>query len=530
VVGNAVLVGSDDGHLYALGVSEGDEIWQFETDAEVMPTPTVVDATVYIGDATGTIYALDIDQPPDVTVEVTPENPRSGERITLTATIANPNSDRTPRFQWDFTNDGSIDRTGRTITHTFANSGTYTIRLVVMLDDRQVSTVMHQLTIESAEMIKDVPGGAAGVGLFGLAAFAGGALAWSRWSGTESEDNSSAGIDGATADAPTDDEIASSVAGGAPDHDPHQRRTRTYHTSGRPPDEIPRVPEIELTYEEIDIGDRIGAGGNADVNEAVVTREGIDHRLAIKRPRFEGTIKADLVDRFLREAETWNELDDHDNIVGVVDWGSSPTPWIALEYMDGGSLGDLLDGDLGDWSGEMDIPQALWTSLSVLRGVKHAHDYGVAHLDLKPENILFRRTGSGEWQVPKVGDWGLAKLLLKHSMSMDQLSPRYAAPEQFDSETYGAPDKQTDIYQLGAVFYELFTGRPPITGDGASVMYEVLEGEIVPPTELQSNLPSAIDDVLLTALSKRKTDRYESVLYLRDELNDIYESIEIVRE
>jgi len=181
-----------------------------------------------------------------------------------------------------------------------------------------------------------------------------------------------------------------------------------------------------------------------------------------------------------------------------------------MEYMDGGDLGERL--------GSMDFEQALWTAIRITTAVRHAHRRGVAHLDLKPQNILFR-TVDGKWDVPKVADWGLSKHLLNHSQTIDGMSPRYAAPEQFN-EDIGKKDDITDVYQLGAVFYELFTGRPPFDGTPTEIMYSTVSEEPSPPSNI-ADLPDALDDILLKALAKNKNERYESILYFRDDLKDL---------
>jgi|GEM_PF-5903502 len=277
-----------------------------------------------------------------------------------------------------------------------------------------------------------------------------------------------------------------------------------------PPQSIPRVTGRSLAYDAFEKEEVIGRGGNADVYRVVVPS--IDEPIAVKEPRVDGTLHSETVARLLSEAETWDRLDTHDHVVGVLDWGADPLPWIAMEYMDGGHLGGRAD--------EFDFDQRLWTAIAVTKAVRHAHRRGVAHLDLKPANVLFRAV-DGAWDVPKVADWGLSKQLLDHSKSVEGFSPQYAAPEQFD-DGYGAADDVTDVYQLGAVFYELFTGRPPFDGPPASVMREVLTTEPTPPSEV-ADLPVGIDEILLRALATEKADRYESVLYLRDDLQKLYE-------
>ncbi len=225
------------------------------------------------------------------------------------------------------------------------------------------------------------------------------------------------------------------------------------------------------------------------------------------------TVQSRSVEPLMNEAETWQKLDDHDHIVSVIDYGSDPLPWIAMEYMDGGHLGHR--------AGEMDLDQAVWTALATTEGVRHAHDRGVAHFDLKPQNVLLRRV-EGAWDVPKVADWGLSRHLLDHSSSVAGMSPSYAAPEQLDTDVFGRTDNVTDIYQLGAVFYELFTGWPPFEGRMLEVIQQIQTEEPTPPSD-RADLPPELDDILLTALATDKDDRYEHVLYLRDELQALWE-------
>jgi serine/threonine protein kinase len=183
--------------------------------------------------------------------------------------------------------------------------------------------------------------------------------------------------------------------------------------------------------------------------------------------------------------------------------------------MDGGTLESKI--------GEVGVEEALWVSGRVADGVYHGHRHGVAHLDIKPTNVLLRETGAGTWDYPKVSDWGLAKMLLDHSNSIEGISPTYAAPEQFDSEQYGTTDDITDVYQIGAVAYALLTGEPPFTGSSAAVMQGVLQEEPTPPSVANPDVPREVDEVVMKALSKEKEDRYESSVILRKELEGLFE-------
>ena len=328
--------------------------------------------------------------------------------------------------------------------------------------------------------------------------------------------------DGQSADDRTDETLneknqsrdASEVIKDRPDRFQAEAEKGTTRTRTSVPESLPTAPQLSLAYTNVQKNEVIGKGGNADVSHATADTDTETVELALKEPRMSGTLHTETIERMLEEAETWQQLDDHDHIVSVVDYGSEPLPWIAMEYMDGNHLGDR--------AGDLDIEQALWTAIGTTKAVRHAHRRGVAHLDLKPENVLFRSVEDA-WDVPKVADWGLSKQLLEHSKSVEGMSPHYAAPEQF-ADKYGNADDITDVYQLGAVFYELFTGRPPFQGDTFEVVNQIQADDPTPPSDLAA-LPPEIDDILLTALATDKADRYEDVLYLRDELQDLFDSL-----
>jgi hypothetical protein len=278
------------------------------------------------------------------------------------------------------------------------------------------------------------------------------------------------------------------------------------------PEEIPQTPTHSIDYNSLRNKEPIGTGGNADVYRAKVSTDSGEFELGIKEPRMAGTIDTTRTDQLLEEAETWRQLDDHDHIVSIVDYGAKPLPWIAMEYMDG--------GDLGQRTGKLPFEQALWTALSITRGIRYAHKRGVAHLDLKPANILFRSIDNA-WDVPKIGDWGLSKHLLDHSQNVDGLSPQYAAPEQFDSDQFGSTDSVTDVYQLGAVCYELFTGHPPFESDRYETVNRVQTESPAPPSR-NADLPQELDDILLQALATEKQNRYEDIILMRKDLEKLW--------
>jgi serine/threonine protein kinase len=197
----------------------------------------------------------------------------------------------------------------------------------------------------------------------------------------------------------------------------------------------------------------------------------------------------------------------------VIDIGDRQ-PWLAMEYVDGGDLGELL----ARHPEGLPVEQALWLGEGVCKGLEIAHNLGRVHLDVKPENVLLKDTETGPW--PKLADWGLARTLAEEAGTVDGLSVQYAAPEQFDSGEFGDPDQLTDIYQTGALVYALLTGAPPATGGQLEVMNAVLgEGPIPPPSEHRPDLPAALDAAIGLALEQEKTKRYGSIGAFADALN-----------
>ncbi len=187
----------------------------------------------------------------------------------------------------------------------------------------------------------------------------------------------------------------------------------------------PLRPDLE--YDMVHGGEIIGRGGHAIVSRTQLTDEDPPDVIAVKEPKTSRKGSTGTrVTSFLQEADTWlklsklgreNQYDNH--VVGVVATGDE-LPWIAMEYMDGGSLADRLNANAEG----LPIDEAVWITERLCKGLKVAHDPGIAHLDLKPSNILFRETPENKWPVPKIADWGLARSRLDESEGQEVLSPR----------------------------------------------------------------------------------------------------------
>ena len=186
-------------------------------------------------------------------------------------------------------------------------------------------------------------------------------------------------------------------------------------------------------------------------------------------------------------------------------------PYLALEYVAGGTLERGLAGT------PLPVDRAVSLVETLARAVQHAHERGVVHRDLKPSNVLL--TAEGE---PRITDFGLAKLLVGDSRQTESGAlvgtPSYMAPEQVE----GAPavtGPVTDIYALGAILYELLTGRPPFRGESPmATMLQVRGSDVVPPRQLRPGLPRDLETICLKSLEKEPRRRYQTAAALAEDL------------
>jgi tetratricopeptide (TPR) repeat protein/tRNA A-37 threonylcarbamoyl transferase component Bud32 len=215
--------------------------------------------------------------------------------------------------------------------------------------------------------------------------------------------------------------------------------------------------------------------------------------------------------RFQTEAEAVAQL-QHPNIVQIFEVGDHDgLPFFSLEFIDGDSLAHKI-------SGKPRPPLEAAATVELLaRGMAVAHDRGIIHRDLKPANILLTAAG-----VPKISDFGLAKRLeddssqTKHGTLLG--TPSYMAPEQARGDTADV-GPLSDLYALGAILYELLTGRPPFVG--ATMMETVLQvrsQDPVPPTRLQPKCPRDLETICLKCLQKEPNKRYAHCQALVDDL------------
>ena len=253
------------------------------------------------------------------------------------------------------------------------------------------------------------------------------------------------------------------------------------------------------------IYDQIGAGGMGAVYRAFDTK--LQRPVAIKIITGQGITQSE-VKRFLREARAMAQL-DHENIVKIYDTGISPTPFIAMEYIEGSNLSTLIK------MSKINTEQLIKVIIETSNALSITHKAGIIHRDIKPANIMITNN-----QVAKLMDFGLAKIDEDQQLSQSGSvigTPAYMAPEQVQ----GIVKPTNDIYSLGAVLYEGLTGRPPFEGETSlNILAQIVMEEPIPPRDLNPDISIYLEAISLKCLQKKASKRYSSAEELADDLRN----------
>ncbi|QES42725.1 serine/threonine protein kinase [Streptomyces venezuelae] len=255
---------------------------------------------------------------------------------------------------------------------------------------------------------------------------------------------------------------------------------------------------------------RLGRGGMAEVFAAEDVRLG--RTVAVK------LLRSDLAEdpvskaRFTREAQSVAGLNHH-AVVAVYDSGEdvvgpNVVPYIVMEIVEGRTIRDLL------LNAEAPGPeQALIIVSGVLEALAYSHQHGIVHRDIKPANVIITHTGA-----VKVMDFGIARALHGAQSTMTQTgmvmgTPQYLSPEQALGK---AVDHRSDLYATGCLLYELLALRPPFTGETPlSVVYQHVQDQAVPPSEVSDAAPPELDGLVMRSLAKDPDDRFQTAEEMR---------------
>jgi serine/threonine protein kinase/tetratricopeptide (TPR) repeat protein len=312
----------------------------------------------------------------------------------------------------------------------------------------------------------------------------------------------------------------------------------TLHGSPPSAGQAPNLPDYRILGV-------LGRGGMGVVYKA--RQLSLNRLVALKLIAAGGSASDEHRARFRTEAEAVARL-QHPHIIHIHEIGETAgCAYLVLEYLAGGSLAGLIK------PGPLPPRTAAQLLRQIAGAVAYAHERGIIHRDLKPANILLT-VGSGQWALgseekvrsqrsevsrepaallptahcplptfPKIADFGLAKLLDEgdgHTLSGAPLgTPSYMAPEQAEGRM-SAVGPAADIYALGAILYELTTGRPPFQADTALHTLELVRTqEPVPPTRLQPSLPRDLETICLKCLHKDPARRYPSAQEFAEDLD-----------
>ncbi len=266
---------------------------------------------------------------------------------------------------------------------------------------------------------------------------------------------------------------------------------------------------IGRTVSHYRIVGRLGAGGMGEVYQAEDTR--LKRTVALKFLPPEMTRDEEAKRRFQQEAEAAAAL-DHPNICTIHEVGETDEGhlFIAMACYPGETLKARLD------KGPLPAAEAAWIAAQAAAGLAHAHGKGIVHRDVKPANLMLTADGG-----VKVLDFGLAKLVGQTTRTKDGSTlgtVAYMSPEQAGGAKV---DARTDVWSLGAVLYEMATGRVPFEGDySQAVIYGILNHDPIAPSKIKPDLPPELERVILLCLAKDPDQRIQTMAELAAELGE----------
>ena len=260
----------------------------------------------------------------------------------------------------------------------------------------------------------------------------------------------------------------------------------------------------QIIKERYEITQLLGEGGMSYVYKAIDKQ--LQRTVAIKTLKPNYVEQEKFVERFKREAQTAANL-NHPNIVQIFDWGIGDEPFFVMEYIEGNTLTSIIANKR-----TISMNDILFIGAQVSSGLQAAHSKGLVHRDIKPGNIMITPEGK-----VKVTDFGIVSLQNEESDITKTGSilgtASYISPEQ----AQGKPvSKESDLYSLGTVLYELITGRPPFEGDTpiATATKHITDK----PEKLstyRASIPKGIENAVLKLLHKYPKDRFKNAEDLR---------------
>ncbi len=269
-------------------------------------------------------------------------------------------------------------------------------------------------------------------------------------------------------------------------------------------DLIPTIEPGDVIADRYQIVHLIGEGGMAAVYAA--RDRSLGRVVAIKFLHAEHCANPLAVKRFVDEGRAVAQLQS-EHLAAVFDVGTwQGTPYLVMEHLRGRDLGDLLL-----MHGQLEATQAEWFVLQACEGIAVVHRQGIVHRDIKPDNLYVAKHGDGR-ELLKILDFGISKLPHGAPVESNQTlgSPDYMSPEQ--AQNADSVDARSDIWSLGAVLYELVTGRRPFDGgDVTELLHKVVTAEPAPVLDLAPATPASTVAIIERCLAKSPDDRFGDV-------------------
>jgi serine/threonine protein kinase len=265
----------------------------------------------------------------------------------------------------------------------------------------------------------------------------------------------------------------------------------------------------EVLDDRFVLEDLLGRGGMGSVFRALDLTTG--RAVAIKVPFFELESDPVFFSRFQREVEIGTSL-DHPGILRVLSVTNASRPYLAMEYLEGETLWDLLQR-----TRPLPIHDALRIARTICDALEYMHGHDVVHRDLKPNNIMLCHDGS-----LRIMDFGIAVTAAQRRVTFVGFSarlgtPHYMAPEQVRGRR---GDVRMDLYGLGAILYEMTTGHAPFEEqeDAYSIMQARLTGDPVAPRMHNPQITPEVEELILCAMAREPDDRYPSASAMKRDL------------